>query len=146
MNPPTLVQPSNSLSGSASVFNDGSFTSLAVAAPSMPLTQTAPISDSSVNASVPQNAIQFGASGWNGSDLSWRLSSLGLPSHQIHELAGDLFGDRGQDLENSSAGDAIRFDENASGENGTVLDLLAAPLVEGDAGEGGEGGDGGSGE
>ncbi len=146
LNPLTLVEPSDPTISSASVFNNGSFLPLAVGAPSLPLSETAPISDSSFNASVPQNAILFGATGWNGPDLSWRLSSLGLPSNNSHESAGDLFGNPEDELVDPSTGNAIRFDENASGDAGSVLDLEVAPLVEGDSGEGGEGGDGGSGE
>ena len=104
----------------------------------MPVTGNTVLFDSTSNASMPQDALLFGASGWTALSSSWRLHSLGLPAQQIEQLASDLLGDGADDLVNPLAGDATSTGEDASGDPASALD--------GETGDGGKGGDGGSGE
>jgi hypothetical protein len=103
-------------------------------------------SATSTNALAAQGNNVFGASGWNGSALLGRLSSLDLPAPEIGQPADDL-SQNTEEVDESSADDAIITIDNASGEDLFAFDVMAPALHdEGGAGDGGEGGEGGGGD
>lgn len=140
MNPPTLVPPSLSVNSSIATLTNFSSLSLSTTASSLSATANASLFGNSVDASLPPDAILFGASGWKGGDLSSRLSSLGLPSQQAEPLADNLSEDEQRDLNDPSAADLIFPDTDDSGDL-SFLDLTAAPVLDGDSGDGGEAGE-----
>jgi subtilase family serine protease len=146
LNPPALVPPSVLAGSSTALVNNLSFLPLSIAAPSLSLSSNTSLVESSLNTSPLENATVFGASGWGGAPLSWQLSSLGLPGQQVEQLASDLPGNGNDDLTNPSAEDVLRDAGDATGEDLSVLDLTAPPLLDGEAGNDGEGSDGASGE
>jgi hypothetical protein len=88
--------------------------------------------DGSLNTSVSQNTIVFGASGWSGSGNSRRLSS-----HNMHGPAAEEFEN---DLADALVGapakqpDTVLFDENiSSGDDASILDP-AAPTADAEGG------------
>jgi hypothetical protein len=93
---------------------------------------------SSPNAPVTQATIVFGASGWNGSALSWRLGNLGLSAPAMSELADDLSGDSEKDGSDSSSEDALRIDGDAGGVDLFLLEDAPAARLDGRVGDGGD--------
>jgi hypothetical protein len=92
-------------------------------------------------AAAPSNTV-FGASGWNGSPLSWRLSSLGFSTQAIDQLAADLsegFPEKGND---SFSEDSISTDGYASGMDLFILEGAPVLLREGQVNDGGDAGGG----
>jgi subtilase family serine protease len=94
---------------------------------------------SSTNALVTQATLVFGASGWNGSPLSWRLSSLGLSGQGIGESAADLSGDSEEDSSDSSSEDAISTNGDAGGVGLRILEGAPEALFDGQVSDGGDG-------
>jgi subtilase family serine protease len=98
-------------------------------------------SAASTNTLASQGNNVFGASGWNGSALLARLSSLDLPAPGIGQPADDL-SQNTEEIDDQSADGAIVTNDDASGEYSFAFDVAAPALHDGDAGNGGGGGDG----
>jgi subtilase family serine protease len=92
----------------------------------------------SSNASLGQSNLVFGASGVNGAPDSWRLSSLGMNSSQIDQLAGDLAGFLSEDANDSSDDNDTSPPADDSGGDLSALDATTPVLLESDAGSGGD--------
>ena len=117
----------------------GNISTLAPASSSTAAAGSTPAA-TSTNAPLGQGNALFGASGWKGVDLSWRLSSMDLPSAQIAPPADDSSANSEDGIDGSS-GDALLFDSDSSGEDWSELDFLApAQPDDSDAGDGGDGG------
>lgn len=140
-NAPTSVPFSGSSGNTTSTVTNLSSAPLPIAQPSLSLAGNTPLFDSSLSGSGPQSAIVFGASGWSGSALSWRLSNSGLSTPAMSELAGDSSGDEPESGNDSSSGDGVRTDCVE------VLIFEAAPpaLLDGQVSDGAEAAEGDSG-
>jgi subtilase family serine protease len=143
INAPTLGQTSISTGSSISILNNVSSFPFSIASPSYSATGSSFLFGSSGTSSGSQGALLFGASGWSGSAMSSRLSSLDLFGQQDVQRAGDSSADPDNDLKNPSSEDAPLGTGDIFGDNWLDFDLMAPPLLDGEAGDGGEGGDGG---
>jgi subtilase family serine protease len=142
---PSASSTGASVSASVSALNTNvsPFVLSILAEPSMSSASGNSLVNSASDSFGSQSALLFGASGWSGSSLSWRLNSVELPS-PLGEPSADDLPENWQDLNDPSTGNAILATTNASGEDWSVLDVMAPPLLESD-GSGGDsdGSDGG---
>jgi subtilase family serine protease len=93
---------------------------------------------------VAQSDSVFGASGWNGSALSWRLSSFGLSSPAIDQLAADLSGDSLENGSDPSSEAVMHTDGGTDGVDLFMLDGAPATVLVGQVSDGGDAGSAGA--